>query len=1222
MPNALPGVVVRKIRGVLSFALASLLLGVIFSPPGNAATAGNSHPQTGMIVSDNPAGFTPHILQGTVYSIVQVGNMIVVGGSFSQVQPANGGAILTRRNIFAFNATSGAISTTFVPDPNSTVYKVQAAEDGQSVYVGGRFSSAYGVSMPSRLFKAHVAAGTRDPLFRPSTFSGDIRDLEVIGDRLWVAGKFTHIGGVAQRALGTINADDGKYNNFFTGVLAGTHRNPAVYTGDRTNVLQISSNRTNTQLVAVGNFTSVNGQARSQIAQIDISGASSYALAPWYTTLFTSSCSPNFDTIMTDVEYSPNGQFFVVSTTAAWGGMSSATGGNGCDVVARFESSSTSSASRATWTAYTGGDSTWTVEVTDNVVYVGGHQSWQNNPIGANVANQGAVSRPGIGGLNAVNGMPWSWNPTRTRGVGVQDMLATSQGLWVGSDTDRIGAYEYHARIALLPLAGGETLPIMSNPTLPATVYSVSSGGAVLNRREFTGTTATTPTPVITLPPSVSWGTTVGAFMSNGVLYTAASNGLVTKRTFDGIEDGTASPVNTADQLVNQTDWHNTDVPTLTSLFYYNGEIFFTRSGQTTMFRRGFEPESDIVGQQRFTIAAVSGINYSTIRGAFVANDKFYYSNTTGQLFRADWSGRSPVAGTSVQVSGPGRDTQNWASRSMFVYAGEAIPTENEPPTASATVTCTGLTCTFNGTASTDPENDIDSYAWTFGDPGQTGTGATTTHTYPSEGPRTVTLTVTDGGGETDTTTRLINPQNQPPTAAATVTCTGLTCTFNGTASSDPENDIDSYAWDFGDPGATGTGATTTHTYPSSGPRTVTLTVTDGVGETGTTMRSINPQNLPPTAAATVTCTGLTCTFNGTASTDPENDINAYAWDFGDPGETGTGATTTHTYPGPGPRIVTLTVTDGQGATGTTTRNIDPAVPPNQPPTAQATITCNLLECSYDGTASDDPDGDIEAYVWDFGDGETDSISGENATHTYAGAGQRIVTLTVTDDEGETDEFSQTISPSDVTSPISFIDSASTVGNRENHIVPIPAPVEAGDVLVVFFAANTTNPTYTGPAGWTQIGSTSGGGTAGRAYSKVATTTDAAAGATVRVTSSGFAKSQITVAAYRGTDATTPVAASASGQDAGGTAHTSPPVTAPAGSNWLVTYWADESSATSGWTAPGGQMVRNTLSHTGSGHMSGLLVDSNGPVSGNVGGLTAIANSFSIRGVSFSVVLH
>ena len=45
-----------------------------------AATVGNTHPQTGQIVSDDPANFTPHILDGTVYSIVQVGDMVVVGG--------------------------------------------------------------------------------------------------------------------------------------------------------------------------------------------------------------------------------------------------------------------------------------------------------------------------------------------------------------------------------------------------------------------------------------------------------------------------------------------------------------------------------------------------------------------------------------------------------------------------------------------------------------------------------------------------------------------------------------------------------------------------------------------------------------------------------------------------------------------------------------------------------------------------------------------------------------------------------------------------------------------------------------------------------------------------------------------------------------------------------------------------------------------------------------
>ena len=491
--------------------------------------------------------------------------MVVVGGSFTQVRQTTTSPILTRNRVFAFNATTGAISNEFNPNPNNVVYKVQAAADGTSVYVGGRFSSAYGVSMPSRLFKANVATGARDSGFQPAQFTGDIRDLEVIGSRLWVAGKFTHIGGVARRALGTINATSGSYDSYFTGVLAGLHRSG--YSADRTNVLQISSNPANTQLVVVGNFTSVNGASRSQIAKFDISGPT-YAARELEHRPVRGQLLASFETYMTDVEYSPNGQFFVVSTTGAFGGADdSMKGTSGCDVVARFESNGTGAATPATWTAYTGGDTTWTVEVTDNVVYAGGHQRWQNNPTAGDRVAQGAVSREGIAALNPVNGMSYSWNPTRTRGVGVQDMLATSQGLWVGSDTDRIGKnYEYHSNIALMPLAGGKTLPVMSNPTLPATIYSVNSGGSQLTRREFNGTTATTPTNAPN--GSVSWGSTVGAFMSNGTLYTAASNGEVTKRTFDGSTYGASSVVNTADQLAAQTDWHNTDVPSLTSLFY------------------------------------------------------------------------------------------------------------------------------------------------------------------------------------------------------------------------------------------------------------------------------------------------------------------------------------------------------------------------------------------------------------------------------------------------------------------------------------------------------------------------------------------------------------------------------------------------------------------------------------------------------------------------------
>ncbi len=158
--------------------------------------------------------------------------------------------------------------------------------------------------------------------------------------------------------------------------------------------------------------------------------------------------------------------------------------------------------------------------------------------------------------------------------------------------------------------------------------------------------------------------------MVNGMLYTGYSNGTLTRRTFDGTTYGPAVAVNTADLLVPQTDWHNTDVPSITSLFYDRGKIYFTRSGQSVLFNRAFEPESNVVGQQRFSTSAVTGISYSTMRGAFVVGNKLYFATSTtnpGSLFVADWNGSAPVAGTATVLAGAGG---GWSSRVMFVYQG------------------------------------------------------------------------------------------------------------------------------------------------------------------------------------------------------------------------------------------------------------------------------------------------------------------------------------------------------------------------------------------------------------------------------------------------------------------------------------------------------------------------------------------------------------------------
>lgn len=84
--------------------------------------------------------------------------------------------------------------------------------------------------------------------------------------------------------------------------------------------------------------------------------------------------------------------------------------------------------------------------------------------------------------------------------------------------------------------------------------------------------------------------------------------------------------------------------------------------------------------------------------------------------------------------------------------------------------------------------------------------------------------------------------------------------------------------------------------------------------------------NLPPTASFTFSCTGLTCSFDGTGSRDPDGSISSYAWDFGD-GSTGSGATPSRTYASAGTRTVTLTVTDNGGATGATSQSVTTTAP-------------------------------------------------------------------------------------------------------------------------------------------------------------------------------------------------------------------------------------------------------------------------------------------------------
>jgi PKD repeat protein len=171
---------------------------------------------------------------------------------------------------------------------------------------------------------------------------------------------------------------------------------------------------------------------------------------------------------------------------------------------------------------------------------------------------------------------------------------------------------------------------------------------------------------------------------------------------------------------------------------------------------------------------------------------------------------------------------------------------------------------------------------------------------------------------------------NVAPTADFTSDCTDLDCTFTS-LSGDSDGQVSSYKWEFGD-GQQSTSQGPSHSFAATGDYSVKLTVTDNDGATGTVTKSVSvtaAQSGAPTAAFTVSCSSLDCTFTD-QSTDGNGTVVAWAWDFGD----GSGGSTAQNPPAHHYDATTrtvydaqLTVTDNDGLTSTKTAQITVSPP-------------------------------------------------------------------------------------------------------------------------------------------------------------------------------------------------------------------------------------------------------------------------------------------------------
>lgn len=174
------------------------------------------------------------------------------------------------------------------------------------------------------------------------------------------------------------------------------------------------------------------------------------------------------------------------------------------------------------------------------------------------------------------------------------------------------------------------------------------------------------------------------------------------------------------------------------------------------------------------------------------------------------------------------------------------------------------------------------------------------------------------------------------------------------------------------------------------------------------------PNAAPSMSIDTPSCVELTCTFDSSGSVDVDGTIVDRAWDFGD-GATveHQDVTATHSFPSSGTYTVTLVGTDDDGASSKpATVKVTVVGTPNQPPDVGFTWACDLAVCTFDSSASADPDGTIVSRAWTFGDGTSTTVTAPVVDHTYGTSSSYTVRLVVTDDDGAVNTATSSITVS------------------------------------------------------------------------------------------------------------------------------------------------------------------------------------------------------------------
>ena len=427
----------------LACAASAVALAVVGSAlPAQAATGP---------VSSTPASGTPQLAPTgsteQVRQLAQCGGTMYAVGTFTSIQ--KGSTTYARNNAFSFSAASPFSVTSWNPNVNGTVNSIAFSPDCSQAYLGGHFTSVNGTTV-NNIAEVSTSTGAVNTAFAHSA-GGQVETLAYSNGHLLTGGYFTSINGSSNKYFVSLNPATGIDDGYLKLNISGTYGNGA------TTVYNQQISHGGTLDLAEGTFTSVGGLPRQQIFMLSL-GSTSATVTGWTSPEFNQPCNHGEAFYLRAASWSPDDGTVYIATT----GYRPASGplGTGlCDAAAAFPATQTSVPHR--WVNYTGCDSLYSTAADSFLVYMGGHQRWFDNPAACDSAGPGAIPAPGMAGLNPATGALYTNSAgtagyySRARGLGADDMLITSAGLWIASDnfegSASCGGVQGHAGICFLP---------------------------------------------------------------------------------------------------------------------------------------------------------------------------------------------------------------------------------------------------------------------------------------------------------------------------------------------------------------------------------------------------------------------------------------------------------------------------------------------------------------------------------------------------------------------------------------------------------------------------------------------------------------------------------------------------------------------------------------------------------------------------------------------------